>query len=147
MENERKYWLCITIGEYLGICINESLWGVHKGYKSILEETNIGDKIIFYVAAKRTDSDRALKHGSSFLLGTFEITTNTKETPSNIKWSQEFPFCVSINRIEKIEKKIRLVSLSEILRISPRDLGIRLEGEDMIELIKEQFEYLKNNLY
>ena len=139
-----KYWICLVKSEYIGPCINEERWGVHSGFKPVLEATEIGDKIIFYSVANRTNSDRAFHHGYSFIVGVFEITSKIYNTPQSSKWVKEYPYRVNHKRVGSFNKKIDLGYLSYVLGIAERDLRARLVGEDMIEINNESFEKLCN---
>ena len=66
-----RYWICVITPENYEIAIQNGIWGVSTRYKNILDQSSIGDKLIFYIIGRK-------------LGGCFEVESKPRSGPYSL---------------------------------------------------------------
>jgi len=144
-----KYWLYITTLDNWTISNTEKIIGFSEKNAKLTTKISKGDKGIFYI--KCYGGSEKIK--DPIVLASFSIDTDfyfdNQElftTPKNMI-SQKFPYRYKINNVKIFKQQVKMKNLVNNLTFfkNKKRWGTHLMGRVMVELNKDDFNYIVNS--
>jgi predicted RNA-binding protein len=130
-----NYWLFISnISNYI-ISASQMIWGVEERYKSKIEKTKKGDKIIFYLIGRHIG-------------GIFEVTSDVYFDDKKIFDGGIYPYRINIRPV-KISENVHILTDSmiknlDIFKNKDYKWKFNLMGKTIMPISKRDFEYISS---
>ena len=86
-----NYWLCVTTKENWEIVKNKNVWGVSEKNRSLLEKTQVGDCLLFYIKTNQL--------GGIFRIVSAPFRSEEDFFVSTGESREAFPYCVRLETL------------------------------------------------